>query len=507
MKRMLDQFKAARRAGTPLIAIKTSDPEATMLSIQQFNQKTPVISWNCIEGWKSRNGKCGQAAIEEALKAAETQLEATINYSTHLEIAQHLPFNPEASAPINPILFILNGHKYFDEKDFVQALWNLRDPFKDSLRSVVLLGPDFELPAELQQDILILDEPLPTRTELAEIVKTVAKQRVTGDTLPLAVEALLGLGAFPAESATAMSLTKDGIDIEGLWERKRQMITQTPGLTVWYDGKKFSDLGGCEEVINRLRRIAHGKARPSVVVWIDEIEKAMAGSVGDSSGTSQDQLGVLLGEMQDKEYSGMVFVGVPGAAKSAIAKAFGNEIGVLTVKLDLGALKGSLVGESEAKIRQAMKIIEAVGGPKGAFFIATSNDINIVKPELKRRMKKGIWYFDLPSEVEKKFIVDIYAKKYPEVDATVWEQVDSRGWTGAEIEVCFQTADEEGITLVEAGRSIIPVSVSGKEQVETLRREAHGRYNSVSYPGVYDKDRDVPDQIEKIKGRMLADVD
>ena len=61
-----------------------------------------------------------------------------------------------------------------------------------------------------------------------------------------------------------------------------------------------------------------------------------------------------------------------GTAKSMVAKAAGNSAGVLTIKLDLGALKGGIVGESEANIRQALKVIQAVSGGK-PFFVATSN--------------------------------------------------------------------------------------------------------------------------------------
>ena len=70
----------------------------------------------------------------------------------------------------------------------------------------------------------------------------------------------------------------------------------------------------------------------------------MAGAGTDTSGTSTDQLGVLLTEIQEKKYNGAMFVGVPGAAKSACAKAIGNEMGIITIKLDLGGMKHSLVG-------------------------------------------------------------------------------------------------------------------------------------------------------------------
>jgi SpoVK/Ycf46/Vps4 family AAA+-type ATPase len=49
---------------------------------------------------------------------------------------------------------------------------------------------------------------------------------------------------------------------------------------------------------------------------------------------------------------------VPGTGKSAFAKALGNETGRPTLLLDLGALYGSLVGATEANVRQALKVAD-----------------------------------------------------------------------------------------------------------------------------------------------------
>jgi hypothetical protein len=62
-----------------------------------------------------------------------------------------------------------------------------------------------------------------------------------------AVDALVGL-AFPAEQVLAMSLSKKGLDVERLWERKRQAVEQTPGLTVWRGGETFDQIGGCDNI-------------------------------------------------------------------------------------------------------------------------------------------------------------------------------------------------------------------------------------------------------------------
>ena len=57
---------------------------------------------------------------------------------------------------------------------------------------------------------------------------------------------------------------------------------------------------------------------------------------------------------------GVLLLGVPGTGKACFAKALGNETGRPTLLLDLGALMGSLVGQTEANIRQALQIADAM---------------------------------------------------------------------------------------------------------------------------------------------------
>ena len=63
-----------------------------------------------------------------------------------------------------------------------------------------------------------------------------------------------------------MSMTKDGIDLKALWERKRQMIASTPGLSV-YDGlETFEAIGGVENAKQFMTLVMNGKAAPQAIV-------------------------------------------------------------------------------------------------------------------------------------------------------------------------------------------------------------------------------------------------
>jgi hypothetical protein len=96
-----------------------------------------------------------------------------------------------------------------------------------------------------------------------------------------AVDAPVGLAAFPAEQVLAMPLSKSGVDLDRLWERKCQAVEQTPGLTIWLGGETFDQIGDCENIKSFLAAVLHGCEAPRVIVFVDEIEKAFAGTGTD----------------------------------------------------------------------------------------------------------------------------------------------------------------------------------------------------------------------------------
>src|SRR3989475_1073099 len=66
----------------------------------------------------------------------------------------------------------------------------------------------------------------------------------------------------------------------------------------------------------------------------------------DMSGVTTEMTGTMLSWMQDHSADGLIFIGPPGAAKSAVGKAAGATAGIPTVAFDLSAMQSSLVGGS-----------------------------------------------------------------------------------------------------------------------------------------------------------------
>ena len=481
---MLKQFLNARRVATPIVAIQTPDPRSTIDAIiDALPDTTPIFRWDCA---------AGLLACTPVGNPFLTQIHPTPKMA---KSPGDVLNEPALKVPKQGVLFLLNAHRFLDSPGVMQALWNLRDAYKADGRTVVLLCADVKLPQELTHDVLVLREALPNEDTLSRIVCRLHEEgglaEPTPDVLARAVAATSGLTAFAAEQAAAMSLRRNGLAMDALWERKREMVENTPGLSIWRGTDTFAEIAGYDNVKTFLRRVIEGRTPPRVVVFIDEIEKALGGSggnnrMGDSSGVSQSLLATLLTWMQDQKATGNIFIGPPGTGKSAVAKAVGMEAGVPTICFDLTGMKGSLVGQSEQRLRDALSVVDAISGGH-ALVVATCNGISQLPPELRRRFKLGTFFFDLPDADERASLWQLYGTVYEiPADDPIPPDAD---WTGAEIAACCELAHLFNCSLQEAAAYIVPVAISAKDQIETLRYEASHRFVSASYPGPYDKDR------------------
>ena len=145
---------------------------------------------------------------------------------------------------------------------------------------------------------------------------------------------------------------------------------------------------------------------------------------------------------------GIALIGIPGTGKSLTAKMIGRAWQSPLIRLDVGALFGSLVGESESRVRRALKIAERIapcilwidelekalahgGSDSGTsarvfasiltwmqekksevFVVATANDITALPPELLRRGRfDEIFFLDLPNRRERREIFAVHLEK------------------------------------------------------------------------------------------------
>lgn len=485
----LKTFKSAVAVATPLIAVRTADPASTMRVINEAYAATKppfdILYWDVMRGLTGVN-KIGQAKVKEQILNGNDPVMVTARPAEFLDVLEKYTSKLKVEWPA--IIFMANAHLYWNKDEQVkQGLWNLRDVLKGKGATLVMLiTAGAYLPPELSSDVLVLDEPLPTKKELTATVlgtfDAAGLKRPKDEALEKATDALVGLAAFPAEQTLAMSLTPQGLVVDQLWERKRKVIEQTRGLSVWRGGDKFADIGGCENAKTFFARLLKGNQPPSVVVFMDEIEKMFAGAGTDLSGVKTELLGAFLTWMEDRKAMGSLFIGPPGSGKTMLGRAIGNEGDILTVGMDVAAMQSSLVGSSGENFRNGLKVVDATSGGLPVLVIGTCNSIGSLPPEVRRRFTLGTFFFDLPTETERKVIWDKYLKDYNLSKQAI---PPDGGWTGAEIRNCCQQAYRLGIPLKEAATYVIPVATSAKEQIDTLRKLADGKFISAGKPGTY----------------------
>src|SRR5262249_48760387 len=153
---LIKQFLAARLCGVPLIAVTTPDQHATTIAVckavadlhdaEADSPRVPVIRWDFCQGFQQVN-TVGEAALKVMLDGKDPRI-FTRKPVDSLVAAQNLP--PET------IVIFHNAQRYLDNAAVAQAVANLREAFKSSSRTLVLLAPSITLPPELANDVLVL---------------------------------------------------------------------------------------------------------------------------------------------------------------------------------------------------------------------------------------------------------------------------------------------------------------------------------------------------------------
>ncbi len=483
---IVSRIKSARKAGVPLVWLTTPDQPGMISTLRAGWNGTPppMVGWNMAEGLTAIN-RPGQDLVA-AVTANHSSL--GLNLSASLTaLRTQAPDDTIVTLSMSDQL-LLGDHA---DQPAVQAILNLRDEFKATRRTLVCLAEGTKMPSVLGGDFLPLEDLPPTEQGIGQILDelldaargVIPLEEPDALTRDATIASLIGLHGFPIEQAISLSLKEHGKLVPAdLQARKRAIVRQIPGLSMPRPDLPLSCLGGLAQVKGYADLIFTGTDAPKLIVIIEEIEKALAGVGHESSGTTDDQVGVLLTAMEDNHWKGLVAAGPPGSGKSQFAKSLGPTYGVPVFVLDLGGAKGGIVGQSEQQIRKAIAMISTMG--RGSvMFVASCNSLRIVPPALRRRFTFGIWYFDLPNDDEKGAIWPIQLAHFGlPLDAP---RPDDRGWTGAEIRNVCEMAASFRRTPAECAQYIAPVSESDPESIAQLRSLAVGRWLNASAPGRY----------------------
>jgi hypothetical protein len=387
------------------------------------------------------------------------------------------------------ILVLHNFHRFLTSTEVVQTVFAQLVAGKQQRAFLVILAPVAQIPVELEKLFVVIEHALPDREQLEQIARELTSDHPedlpTGEDLLRVLDAAAGLTRYEAEGAFALSLTRHNRFVpQVIWDLKAQMLRKSNLLRLHQGKESFDSLGGLPSLKDFCRRALKG-------------------------GKSVKPRGILA-------------LGVPGSGKSCFAKALGHETGRPTLILDMGALYGSLVGATEANVRQALRIADAmapcilftdeldkglpgVGGQgdsgvstrlfgtlltrlaeheSDVFFIGTANDISKLPPEFTRAERlDAVFFLDVPTIAEKDVIWQMYRRHFQIPDNQ--SRPDDASWTGAEIRSCCRLAALLDISLHQAAQHVVPVAVTAAESMEKLRTWASGRCLNASQTGIY----------------------
>ena len=496
-----DIIKIARQAATPLIGISTPDQVGMVRQVaQSYNgESPPILMWSNSTGIVGVN-KSGQEAATLVNNGKPHQLVQLPQLAKALQYEDSLRMQ-------KTLVFVINAHLAINERDPMSqsCITMARDELAARGQTIVFLAPVIEMPAALCHDVMILDDPLPGTDEIREYIGEISsglaqaeiiKVLPTTEQTDRGVDALRGLSAFECAQALSMSMIdKEILDAAALQERRNAMINNVPGLRVDPQRFTYDDIRGIARARWFAERLFNGPEAPSVILRIDEIEKKMSSGTHnedhEGGATKGDELQVILTSMEDNNWTGCIAYGHPGTAKTMWTEATGPTHNAQTITLDIAATRAKYVGESEQNIRAAMRVVKSIGGDR-VYVMATCNELDSLKPELKRRFTDGVFFFDLPTENELETLWGLYRERYnvPKTDdeGNAIPNPPSRGWTGAEVRNACRLAYRLRISLAEAATEIIPVIHTDPQGIKRRREKADGKFKSASSPGAYKND-------------------
>ena len=398
------------------------------------------------------------------------------------------------------ILILEDFHPFISNENF-PIIRSIREICRidESLKKTLIIQTPFALNVrEFEKEIPLLEIELPNEETLEAILESVTNDldydnKPNGEDLRDIVLASKGLSIMEAEwtyrkiIADKKRLMKYEIPL--IVKEKEQIIKKSGVLEYFHPQGDFKEVGGMENLKD----------------WLDKRGKAFTNDA--------KKFGLV-------SPKGVMLLGIPGCGKSLVSKTIANEWELPLLKLDLGSVFGSLVGESEARMREALALSEAIspsilwideiekglsgmnsGGDGGTsakvfgtlltwmqekknevFVIATANNISALPPELLRKGRfDEIFFVDLPSKDEREEIFKIHIeKKEREVKNFNLDELieTSNGFSGAEIEEAVNEAlfiaydnnrEVETKDIVKALEDTFPLSKTMADTIKDLR--------------------------------------
>lgn len=483
------------KSGVSMLWTPTVEEDRTTLRIQAVaeNLGYAVFEWTCTNGFvQLSQGNLRQpgddqcANIDQALTAVRDykQAKSVFVFKDFHLLTDRIERTPEYVA-------------------LVRRLKHLYKALTAAGNVVVFLTSSSVIPQELKDCLTLLEVSLPGADERLAIIRAWIETNCSGvpcdldeETIHRQVSVTAGMTSLQIQQALAKSVVKRkglGPDsVDDMLAEKIAVVKTSEVLTYIRVEETLDNVGGLsgikEFLTKRKQAFSNAAARYGL-----------------------------------PKPKGVLFCGPPGTGKSLVAQVAANVLQIPLLRLDIGTLQRSLVGQSEERMRLALALAESqapcalwvdelekafggVTGPSGdsgvlqrqfgymlnwmqeheaaVFIVATANSIERLPPEFLRKGRfDEIFFVDLPTPAERKVIMKVLSSKYGQnprglVTESLVRKIDR--FTGAELECTLIEAmynafydNQRRVSakdLEEAATRIVPIADQMKNQIEQLRR-------------------------------------
>lgn len=524
-KVLMDRLHTLTSAGCGVIQVKTREVSRATRTLRKhlLGAPSPYYEWDVVNGFRT-------FTLEnyEDYRVAGESLDFHQALTRPLELLRQ----PNSDLYVQPdkthYYVYVDAHPFMENNPIAtELLMQYAAMLPETNVCILLVTPDISLDAFPLGVIATTDFPTPSAEEVqatvSRIVDSAAEDRRSfpdgadlsdedyrevarmgaGMTLH-EIETYTALSVVEASMASEPALTKERI-LAGLAEGKTSVVRQSEILEL-STSVPLDEVGGMEVLKE----------------WLAD----RAGCYSEDA----EAFGI-------ESPKGVVLVGVPGAGKSLFAKATASSLGLPLVRLDFGRVFSRYIGDSESRVRAALKMIESMapvvlfvdeidkglggaggGGDSGTsarvlgtyltwlqeskatvFNVVTANRVEGLPPELLRRGRFDQTFFaGLPNATEREEVLTIHLRKRGrELECTPEELKSfseaSEGYSPAEIESAVKDAliaafndkearDVEMRHIVGALRSLVPLSRSNAAQINTILQWGASNAVNVSKP-------------------------
>ncbi len=535
------EIKATINASIPSIAIYSSETGKIIDDIVHYSvtdgvlvsteSVARVLVWRISEGFEEYAAYSNEDNARQRITTRTDGSERNVTFektgitynvdddgfdSSALQHAVDFMRDYEAHQEGHRVIFVLRDwNQYIDTNPpFVDEQLSLLEAgLQGNHKTVVMLSPSrwtpeqdqsASIPTPLQPYVRVLDYPLPDKEERIRLIHGELSHAVNQPTFPdklrnrmrrfdtddveAFADATAGMTRLQISDTLTMSLARhQDWKMDFILEEKRKSVEKA-GFTLIRPSTGFENIGGLTPL----------------KTWIRLISKRFT--------QAAREYGFI------RNIRGLLMAGVPGCGKTAIAKAMANEMNMNILMVEATDLKGSLVGQSEAKVGRLLEIAKAAaplivfideaekllgkseglhdGGAhdavlgqfltfmqeddSGVMFVFTANNMDKFSPELVDRFE-GRFFIDLPEPEEREEIIKIHLglRKQDvedfDVDALVKKTAKFSGRNiedGIEEAMTVSFSEDrplEMADLISVFDELVPTSKTKKNEIEHMR--------------------------------------